>query len=260
MISGAWTIHLQTMDTSLRLFWIVMTATLVGCTKEDVPPTPTAPADLSQPVTDIDGNSYPTVLIGTQRWMAENLRVSRYRNGDPIPTGLSDADWSQTTSSYLGAYAVLHDADSNDVLRGKLYNGFAVNDQRGLCPAGWHIPTDEDWTEMELHLGMPTSELDSMDTFRGEDANTGGQLRDTTRWEFPDTAATNSTGFTAIPGGFRFSSGPYLGENTANFWTSTVATGGVFLNLRRSLVTASTGVLRAGLTRTHGLSCRCVED
>lgn len=248
------------MSTSPRLFWVVLAATLMGCTKEEEPPPLQEAADLSQQVTDIDGNSYRTVAIGGRRWMAENLRVSRYRNGDPIPTGLSDMDWSQTYSSYLGAYALLNDADSNDVVLGKLYNGFAVNDPRGLCPAGWHIPTDDDWTALELHLGMPLSELDSVDTYRGVEANTSGQLRDTTRWTTPDTAATNSSGFTAIPGGFRFSSGPYIGENTANFWTSSVVTGGVFLNFRRSLVTASNGVLRAGQTRTYGLSCRCVED
>ena len=234
---------------------------LGGCGKDEedepVPEPVSAPANS---VTDADGTVYPTVTINGRRWMAENLRVSRYRNGDPIPTGLNNSEWSLTYQNSTGAYALFNDADSNDALLGKLYNGFAVLDARGLCPSGWHIPTDAEWSDLELHLGMPVTELDSTGTFRGVDANTSGQLRDTTRWSGMDTAATNSTGFTAIPAGYRFNSGPYMTGQSAIFWTSTVVPGGVFINYHRSMSEGSNGIWRAGITRMSGLSCRCIED
>jgi len=90
-------------------------------------------------VTDIDGNVYLTIPIGSQCWTAENLKMERYRNGDAIPTGLSDGAWSSTTS---GAFAVYNNVTANKATYGLLYNWYAVNDSRGLCPTGWHEPTD----------------------------------------------------------------------------------------------------------------------
>ncbi|MFM7033498.1 MAG: FISUMP domain-containing protein, partial [Bacteroidota bacterium] len=96
-------------------------------------------------VTDVDNNSYNTVQIGTQCWTQSNLKVSKYRNGDNIPTGLSNSAWQGTTS---GAYAIYSNDPVNDGLYGKLYNHYAVTDGRGLCPTGWHVPSDAEWTTL----------------------------------------------------------------------------------------------------------------
>ena len=90
-------------------------------------------------VTDIDGNVYNTVTIGTQVWMKENLKVSKYRNGDPIPTNLTDAAWGAATT---GAYSIYNNDAANNTTYGKLYNWYAVVDSRNLCPVGWHVPSD----------------------------------------------------------------------------------------------------------------------
>jgi len=114
------------------------------------------PDDPDEPdgtVTDIDGNVYQTVIIGDQEWMAENLRVTKYNNGDAIPTGFSNEDWDNTTN---GAYAIYPhgsidelDSDAEVVsVHGKLYNWYAAKDSRGLCPTGWHLSSDDDFTQL----------------------------------------------------------------------------------------------------------------
>ncbi|SVD28603.1 uncharacterized protein METZ01_LOCUS381457, partial [marine metagenome] len=102
-------------------------------------------------VTDIDGNVYETVEVGEQVWMKENLKVTHYRNGDEIPTGYSNDDWTNLTT---GAYAVYNDDSLNADIYGNLYNGYAVEDERGLCPEGWHVPTDQEYTELTDYLGF----------------------------------------------------------------------------------------------------------
>jgi len=101
------------------------------------------------PVRDIDGNTYNTLQIGTQCWMRDNLKVSKYRNGNPIATGLDNSAWSNTT---FGAYAIYGNYTANEGLYGKLYNWFAVADNRGLCPTGWHVPTNAEWTTLTTFL------------------------------------------------------------------------------------------------------------
>jgi len=99
---------------------------------------------------DIDGNVYKTVQIGTQLWMKENLKTTRYRDGSVIPTNLSDRQWKKTTR---GAYAIYDKKPENDKIFGKLYNWYAVADSRNLCPTGWHVPSDAEWTTLENLLG-----------------------------------------------------------------------------------------------------------
>ena len=168
-------------------------------------------------VTDIDGNEYETVKIGDQWWIAENLLTTRYRNGDDILTGLIDAEWRETTS---GAYTIYphdevdginSDAEMVDAY-GKLYNWYAVDDDRGLCPEGWHVPSDEEWKQLEMHLGMTREEADrshgrgNPSEWRGVDE--GGKLKSTRtepdahpRWREPNRGATNESGFLGLPGG-----------------------------------------------------------
>ena len=165
------------------------------------------PCSSSPTVKDIDGNIYNTVQIGTQCLTKENLKVSKYRNGYAIPTGLDNATWGSTSS---GAYAIYNNENANDVIYGKLYNWYAVADNRGLCPNGWHVPTDGEWTTLTTYLG-------------GESV-AGGKMKSigTTYWNSPNTGATNESGFSALPGGSRFNNGSFNSiRYNAVFWSAT---------------------------------------
>ena len=165
-------------------------------------------------VTDIDGNVYETVIIGDQLWMAENLKVTHYRNGDEIPTGYSNDDWSNL---FTGAYAVYDDDPSNAEIYGNLYSWYAIDLETGVCPEGWHVPTDDEWTILSDYLG-------------GSDI-AGGKLKECTEgscpeseyWNSPNEGATNESGFTGLPGGCRGGgSGSYLYLGGSGFfWSST---------------------------------------
>ena len=197
---------------------------------------------------DIDGNTYQTVKIGKQCWTQSNLKVSKYRNGDNIPTVLSNADWQNTTS---GAYAIYEEDPANDGLYGKLYNHYAVTDDRGLCPTGWHVPSDEEWTTLEDFLGG--SEI------------AGGKLKSTAQqptpggWDSPNEGATNSSGFSAPPGGLREGYGDFFNMSFSGcWWSSSVwSASGAW---GRSLFYDSSGILRHGNDRTLGFSVRCCRD
>lgn len=161
-------------------------------------------------VTDIDGNVYNTVTIGSQIWMKENLKTTRYRNGDLIGT-TSPATLdisSQSNPKYQWAY---NGNESNVSTYGRLYTWYAVTDSRNICPTGWHVPNDEEWTTLTTFLG-------------GENV-AGGKLKEsgTTHWQSPNTGATNSSGFTALPGGGRGNDGQYhsIGYG-GNWWSITI--------------------------------------
>jgi uncharacterized protein (TIGR02145 family) len=160
--------------------------------------------------TDVDGNTYTTVTIGTQVWMKENLKVSKYRNGDPIPTNLDDATWLNTTS---GAYAIYNNDAANNTTYGKLYNWYAVADPRGLCPAGWHVPSDAEWTTLENFLGGAS-------VAGGKMKSTGTIEGGTGLWYSPNQDATNSSGFTAFPGGYRYFDGTFFNIGNYGYWWS----------------------------------------
>lgn len=139
------------------------------------------------PVTDIDGNNYNTLTIGTQVWMAENLKVTRYRNGDPVLHITDGSTWDQLT---MGAYCNYNNEIINANTYGRLYNGYTVLDNRGICPAGWHVPGNNEFTELQTAIGSGAN---------------GGKLKEsgTVHWISPNTGATNETGFTGLPGGQR---------------------------------------------------------
>jgi uncharacterized protein (TIGR02145 family) len=206
-------------------------------------------------VTDIDGNVYPTVTIGTQEWMAENLMVTHYGNGDPISAELDNAQWAATTQ---GALAIYPYADIDglssiaDVLQayGALYNGFAVSDSRGLCPVGWRVPAwSEDWNVLENFVS-PES---------------GGKLKSTRtsplphpRWDDPNSGATNEVGFSALPSGSRFEDGVYnyIGQ-IAFWWTSTVDGNLWYKNINYNQTDFSQGT---NWGNNVGFSVRCIKD
>jgi uncharacterized protein (TIGR02145 family) len=205
-------------------------------------------------ISDVEGNYYQTVQIGTQCWTQSNLKVSYYRNGDSILTGLSNSSWQNTTA---GAFAIYDNNPVSDGLYGKLYNHYAVMDTRGLCPTGWHVPTDSDWNTLETFLGGPTV--------------AGGSLKDTSTeqrvgdWLSPNTAATNSSGFTAWPGGAKTSGGGFInggGFNSLGFngfwWTSSLI--GSSSAWYRSLWYQSGELYTGSIDLNWGLSVRCLRD
>ncbi len=110
---------------------------------------------------DIDGNQYETIQIGNQEWMAENLKVTHYNNGDAIPTGYSNSEWADLDETETGAYAIYDDDPLNAEIYDYLYNWYAVDDDRGVCPEGWHVPTDDEFKELEMFLGMSESDANS---------------------------------------------------------------------------------------------------
>jgi uncharacterized protein (TIGR02145 family) len=187
-------------------------------------------------VTDIDGNVYRTVIISNQEWMAENLRVTKYNNGDAIPTGLSNAEWENATS---GAYAIYPhgsidglNSDAEVITAyGKLYNWFAVVDERGLCPEGWSVPHSADWTELTNYVvnkGFPNLIFDPMGagnalkSCRQVDSPLEGcNTSEHPRWDSNDTHhGFNEFHFFGLPGGSRWRHGSFLGVGIDCYWWS----------------------------------------
>lgn len=207
-------------------------------------------------VTDIDGNAYNTIVIGGQEWMKENLKVSKYRNGDPIPTNLSDAAWGAATT---GAYAIYKNDAANNTTYGKLYNWYAVADSRNLCPVGWHVPSDTEWKTLEISLGMSATDAD-LTGVRGSNQNVGGKLKSTSSlWTFPNLEATNKSGFSGLPGGIRswFGTYDYIGEY-GDWWSSTENS--TPYAWYRSLKSNNGHSYRVANYEQSGFSVRCLRD
>ncbi|MCX6162340.1 MAG: fibrobacter succinogenes major paralogous domain-containing protein [Ignavibacteriae bacterium] len=193
-------------------------------------------------VVDKDGNEYKTVTIGTQEWTAENLNIEHYCNGDPISLVQDASEWKNLNT---GACCYYDNKTSNGKIYGKLYNWYAVNDSRGLAPEGWHVPSDEEWTQLIDYLG-------------GEKA-AGGKLKATTLWKSLSTGATNSSEFTAFSGGYRFSIGDFNDVGKYGyFWSASEFNG--TLAWFRYLSYVNSGVLRGYGFKKNGLSIRCVKD
>ena len=192
---------------------------------------------------DIDGNTYNTVSIGFQCWTKENLKVTKYNNGKPIPTGLNSSAWRDAR---FGAYTIYNNDNANDEIYGKLYNWFAVADNRGLCPTGWHVPTNAEWI--------------TLTTFLGGESVAGGKMKSTSSlWSAPNTDATNSSGFTALPGGCRGSGGSFSGiRNYPFFWSATEDDSNYAWN--RGLYGYNGIVTRDNYGKQSGYSVRCLRD
>ncbi len=200
-------------------------------------------------VSDIDGNVYQTVEIDGKCWMQQNLRTEHYRNGDGIATGLDNAAWSTTSS---GAFAIYNDVLANKDFYGLLYNWFALTDPRGLCPLGWHPASDAEFTELTDHLGGLTVAGGAMKT-------TGNLFEGTGLWAAPNTGATNSSGFSGLPGGMKNNSGLYESISIqGNWWTSTESA--PLLAQMRRLRYLDDDVLRTTMIKYNGLSVRCLKD
>lgn len=200
---------------------------------------------------DIDGNSYPTIKIGEQVWMAENLRVTRYNNGDSIPFLLSTADWAETD---LPAYGYFDNDTSNISKFGLLYNWFTVDDKREVCPQNWHVPSDDEWKQLELTLGMCIQQSERMTAWRG--TNEGDKLK------LPEFGGNNSTYFSALGTGYRHPSGDYRGLGTDNdYWTSTpYNNNGNREGILHGLLASKSTVVRNFHTPDYGFCIRCVKN
>jgi uncharacterized protein (TIGR02145 family) len=184
----------------------------------------------------------PSVTISTQQWTLNNLDVTTYRNGDIIPQVTDNAQWAGLTT---GAWCYYNNDSANGAVYGKLYNWYAVNDARGLAPLGWHIPSKEEWI--------------TLTTFLGGDGLAGGKMKATTLWNSPNTGATNESGFTGLPGGYRDGTGPSITiGNNGRWWTtkehdSTTA-------VERSLGYNIGDCYMYYLDKRCGMSVRCVKD
>ena len=194
-----------------------------------------------------DGYDYEVVAIGTQCWFRENLRASKYRNGDVIPAVIDPVEWSNT---YTGARIALYNDETNAEQFGYLYNLYAVQDQRQLCPVGWHVSTDEEWQEMETFLGMsPLDVTASGLTPRGENEEIGTALRDSSM------NGSNLSGFSGLPGGRRFgNNGGFVGGGNAYWWSPSS------INHCREVNDVNPGVFRNSTSATSGKSVRCVRS
>jgi len=172
--------------------------------------------DIKPPVTvtDIDGNVYHTITIGTQVWMLENLKTTKYRNGDPIPYVTGNTQWSNLTG---GAYCWYNNNLSNKNKFGALYNWYAVNDNRNIAPIGWHVPTLAEFNILVEYLGgasLAGGKLKTTGTIEGGDG----------LWASPNSGATNESGFTGLPGGHRTGGGGFEFTNPGlfgNWWSTT---------------------------------------
>ena len=189
-----------------------------------------------------DGYTYDLVAIGDQCWFAENLRTEHYANGDAIPGELSDGEWGNTTA---GAQAVYNNDVSNLADYGRLYNWYAVDDGRGLCPSGWHVPTDGEWTALETYLGA-----------NGHGGTEGTALKSTSGWS---GNGTDDFGFSALPGGYRYDFyGEFANAGDVGYWWSSSPSGGNAW--RRFLVNSSPDILRNASDPRLGFSVRCLRD
>jgi len=198
----------------------------------------------SQTVTDYDGNVYNTLTIGTQVWLGENLKVTHYNNGDPIPNVTDSLAWDNLTTGACCWYD--NDSVMYDSLYGKLYNWYAVHDSRKIAPEGWHVPSYPELTTLANYLG-------------GENI-AGGKLKEagTAHWNSPNTGATNETGFTGLPGGYRYN-GIFdgMGENLI-LLSSSQENSGYAWHRGLGYDNGSFG-LGSGPMK-YGFSVRCIRD
>jgi uncharacterized protein (TIGR02145 family) len=198
-------------------------------------------------VTDVDGNQYPSIIIGNQEWMSTNLRVGKYKNGDPIPQVTSNSTWASLVTPARCFYN--NDSASFAQVFGCLYNFYTIEDPRGLCPQFWHVPSDSEWTTLTNFLGGLSV--------------AGGKLKSTsTLWSIPNVGATNSSGFNGMPNGLRDFPGNFSSVFAmANWWSSTQRNmGSYFDGWYRSIWYNSSQIERMSYSKKDGFGIRCVKD
>jgi uncharacterized protein (TIGR02145 family) len=193
---------------------------------------------------DIDGNKYKTVTIGTQVWMAENLKTTKYNDGTPIPTVKENDEWAALTTPGFCWYN--NDSIDNKKTYGALYNWYTVSTNK-LCPTGWHVPSESEWAKITTYLGEVG--------FAGDKLKESG----TTHWRTPNTGATNESGFTALPGGYRSFEGIFNSIGIYGYWWSSTEYNSktvLFWNLRYKY----DRVYKYNSEKYCGFSVRCIMD
>ncbi len=215
------------------LFFVLLS----GCKKEK---------DIPETVTDIDGNIYQTVTIGNQVWLVENFKSAKYNDGTSIPLVTGNTEWINLSTP---GYCWYDNDIANKEPYGALYNWYAGQTGK-LCPTGWHVPSDKEWT--------------ALTDFLGGEGIAGGILKEagTSHWDTPNTGATDESGFTALPGGFRGAQGTcyYIGY-WCQYWTSTSPFESVAYY--RQMAADSEGVDNGkgnAIQRLCGLSVRCLMN
>ena len=191
-------------------------------------------------ISDIDGNTYKTIEIGTQIWMAENLATTRFNDGTEISLATSNTSWFLATEAAYSWY------NNVTISYGALYNWYAVNTGK-LCPSGWHVSSDEDWTTLAAFLGGS--------------AASGAKLKEagTIHWQAPNSGADNSSGFTALPGGYRYYNGAYNALTRYGYWwTSTESSSANAYG--RDLYYGYNDLDRISSDKRSGASVRCIKD
>lgn len=241
---------------SFCAFVLLLMFSAASCEKP-VTPKPTLETGT---MTDQDGNIYKTVKIGNQWWMAENLKVKTYLNGDTILLQTTSADWQLNNPAYC-----LNGSNSF----GFLYNAYVVNDARKIAPQGWHIPSDEEWKTLEMHLGMSRASADSISWRGGKEGDKlkieKSSLENSTMfWEVGANNQfvvwpNNESGFTALPNACRLQNGSFgLGPKLTGFWWSSSANNGQ--NWYRYLDYNKSNIFRFYADNRCGFSVRCVKD
>ena len=232
-------------ENSICIYSVLMLGVLIilasSCKKDDV----TSATKITN--TDIDGNVYDTIKIGTQVWMIENLKVTRYNDGTAIPLVLDNTAWDFTNLTTDGYCWYNNDAPTYKNTYGALYNWYTVNTGK-LCPTGWHVPTDAEWTTLTTYLG-------------GESV-AGGKLKEagTTHWFAPNSGTNNESGFTGLPGGTRGGAGfPSFGYE-GYWWSSSEGDAGPGGAWNRHLVYSGNHVYRENFYNRAGFSVRCLKD
>ncbi len=241
---------------------------------DDLHPIPT------DTVKDIENNQYQTVLINYQEWMTTNLRVTMYNDGTKI-TNSDNNNASAGSFTSEGAYFIYSNIDVDSVnseteiieMYGALYNWYAVNDPRGICPEGWRIPSDADWTRLAAHLisqydvvtannlGNMLKSCRQSGSHKEGDCNTDIHPR----WDHPDRwigekqFGTDKFGFTALPGGYRNTDGTFAGLGTIGFWWTSNDYSDVYA-WHRSIDLAGSNIGRSYADKALGFSVRCIKD
>ena len=188
-------------------------------------------------ISDIEGNVYKTIEIGEQTWMAQNLAVTKYNDGEQITLAVSESTWQNDST---GAYSWYNNVETK---YGALYNWYAVSTDK-LCPDGWRVPTDKDWTDLT--------------DFLGGSGEAGGKLKEATymHWTSPNAGASNSSGFTALPGGYRYDySGAYNAVQRYGYWWTSSSSG-----VGRSLYYSHAEINKININKRTGAYVRCIKE
>lgn len=216
-------------------------------------------------VFDVDGNEYPTRVIGSQEWMVEDLRTTKYSNGEPVLNAQAPDSWFAAAASQLGAYCILNGDTAYANERGKIYNGYVLYEDRNICPSGWRVPTDSDFVALESFIGLPIEEL-YLNGVRGDAEQVGVKLKSvgvlqlgTGMWDLSSTAAgTDFFGWNGYPHGGRLAGGDFCCENASvGYLCKDSLNTGV---LRRELSFNVDGIIRFSEPLANGHQIRCIKE